>query len=46
MYKEKAKVIKTKSKCNWYEFGEKFTKIFLKLVKPSSNPKPITFDYY
>ena len=33
IYKEKAKGIKIRSKCNWYEHGEKFTKFFLNLEK-------------
>ena len=33
IYKQKAKVIKIRSTCNWYELGEKFTKFFLNLGK-------------
>ena len=33
IYKEKAKGIKIRSKCNWYELGEKSTKFFLNLEK-------------
>ena len=33
IYKEKAKWIKIRSKCNWYDLGEKFTKLFLDLEK-------------
>ena len=28
IYEEKAKVIKIRSKCNWYELGEKCTNFF------------------
>ena len=33
IYEEKAKGIETRSKCNWYELGEKSTKFFLNLEK-------------
>ena len=33
IYKEKAKGIKIRSKCNWYELGEKSTNFFLNLEK-------------
>ena len=33
IYEEKAKGIKIRSKCNWYELGEKSTKFFLNLEK-------------
>ena len=33
IYEEKAEGIKTRSKCNWYELGEKSTKFFLNLEK-------------
>ena len=33
IYEEKEKLIKIRSKCNWYELGEKFTKLFLVLEK-------------
>ena len=33
IYEEKAKGIKIRSKCNWYEHGEKSTKVFLNLEK-------------
>ena len=29
IYKEKEKGIKNRSKCKWYELGEKYTKFFL-----------------
>ena len=31
--KKQAKGIKIRSKCNWYEHGEKFTNFFLNLEK-------------
>ena len=31
IYQEKANGIKIRSKCDWYEFGEKYSKIFLNL---------------
>ena len=33
IYEEKAKGIKIRSKCNWYELDEKSTKYFLNLEK-------------
>ena len=33
IYKEKAKGIKIRSKCNWYELGEKSAKFFLNMNK-------------
>ena len=33
MYEEKAKGIKMRSRCNWYEHGEKSTNFFLNLEK-------------
>ena len=33
IYKEKAKGVKIRSKCNWYELGEKSTKVSLNLAK-------------
>ena len=45
MYKEKARGIKIRSKCNWYELGEKSTKFFLNLEK-HCNPKSNIFCYY
>ena len=33
IYEEKAKGIKIRSKCNWYELGEKSTKFLLNLEK-------------
>ena len=33
IYEEKVKGIKIRSKCNWYELGEKSTKFFLNLEK-------------
>ena len=35
IYEEKAKRIQHRSKCNWYELGEKSTKFFLNLEKHS-----------
>ena len=33
IYEKKAKGIRIRSKCNWYEHGEKSTKFFLNLEK-------------
>ena len=33
IYEEKAKGIKIRSRCDWYEYGEKSTKFFLNLEK-------------
>ena len=33
IYEEKAKGVKIRSECNWYELGEKSTKFFLNLEK-------------
>ena len=36
IYNKIAEGIKVRSKCNWYEFGEKFSKIFLNLEKKNA----------
>ena len=43
IYEKKAKGIKIRSKCNWYEHGEKSTNFFLNLEKISCNPKSNLF---
>ena len=39
IYNEISNGIKIRSKCDWYEFGEKSNKFFLNYRKTSSNTK-------
>ena len=40
-YKGKANGIRIRSKCNWYEYGEKSTKFFLNLEKTGAHQNKI-----
>ena len=40
MYDHIAEGIRIRSKCEWYEHGEKSTKFFLNLQKKARRPKP------
>jgi len=41
IYDDIANGIKIRSKCNWYELGEKSTKYFLNLEKKMQNHPPL-----
>ena len=40
IYEEKANGVKIRSKCEWYEFGEKSSKFFLNLEKQHALSSP------